>query len=134
MRYTTILDLRDWPNLYRNINIRLVYLHLCLCSGYHDYNRDVTKISVRGLAADSGLTESAVRHALRQLEKYKIIKRKNGTTMVAKWLKEQSITPRTQASQGGTITAHLATSTRDAKAVTKEEYLRMKQAREEQRK
>lgn len=103
MRYTTILDLRDWPALYRNHNVRLVYLHLVLIAGYHDNNRDKACISLRQLSADVGLTLSTIRHALTILERQRIIKRTTGGIMVAKWLKEPTITPR-QRKSVGTIT------------------------------
>lgn len=108
MRYTTIIDLREWPKLYANANIRLVYFHLVLISGYHDQNRDLTHISIRQLAYEAGLTVSATRHALRQLEKVKLIKRQPGTTIVAKWLKEQPISKR-QNKLSGAITDHVLT-------------------------
>ena len=103
MRYTTILDLRDWPALYRNHNIRLVYMHLVLIAGYHDNNRDKACISLRQLSADVGLTLSTIRHALTTLERQRIIKRVQGGIMVAKWLKDPTITPR-QRKGVGTIT------------------------------
>lgn len=105
MRYTTIIDLREWPQAYRNINIRLVYYHLAMVAGYHDYNRDVTEISVRSLAADTGCTVSAVRHALHILEALQLIKRKGRATYVRKWLTTPKTTPRKQSNTtaGGTI-------------------------------
>lgn len=103
MRYTTILDLRDWPALYKNHNVRLVYLHLVLIAGYHDDNRDKACISLRQLSADVGLTLSTIRHALEVLERTRIIKRTSNGIMVAKWLKEATITPR-QRKRVGTIT------------------------------
>lgn len=133
MRYTTILDLRDWPSLYKNHNIRLVYLHLVFISGYHDYNRDVANISLRRLAADTGITESACRNALAKLEKYRIITRKDSRIMVRKWLENMPITDRPKSNRAGGVVVETAQSTRDPKAVTKEEWLRMKQAREEKK-
>lgn len=103
MRYTTILDLRDWPLLYKNHNVRLLYLHLVLIARYEDTYKDWAKISIRKLAVDSGLTESACRHALKVLEKAKLIRRRDGWIWVAKWLKEPTITPR-QRKSVGTIT------------------------------
>lgn len=104
MRYTTIIDLREWPQAYRNTNIRLVYYHLAMVAGYHDYNRDVTEISIRSLSADTGVTISAVRHALRILEGLQLIKRKDGKTFVRKWLAEKKPSPR-QGKGGGAIDA-----------------------------
>lgn len=130
MRYTTLLDLREWPSLYANHNIRLVYLHLVLVAGYHDHNRDLTNISIRRLSEETGITISAVRNALEQLEKVRLIKRKKGVTFVVKYLKEQPITPRTTKSQGS-IDAHEAPSTRSGNAITREEYLRRKKEKQE---
>lgn len=106
MRYTTILDLRDWPLLYKNQNVRLLYLHLVLIARYEDTYKDWAKISIRKLAVDAGLTDSACRHALRVLEKAKIIRRRDGWIWVAKWLKEPTVTKR-QSTQVGSITDHL---------------------------
>lgn len=99
MRYTTIIDISEMPDLYRNLNTRAVYLHLVLKSGYHDNDRDKSTLSIRRLAADSGLTVSAVRNALQQLEKASMIERaSDGTTTVRKWILETKPTPRTKAS------------------------------------
>ena len=106
MRYTTILDLRDWPLLYKNPNVRLLYLHLVLIARYEDTYKDWAKISIRKLAVDAGLTYSACRHALRVLEKAKIIRRRDGWICVAQWLKEPTVTKR-QSTQVGSITDHL---------------------------
>lgn len=94
MRYTTILDLRDWPLIYRNQNARLLYMHLVLISGYHDYNRDFANISIRRLADDVGLSVSATRHALGLLDRAKIIQRHGTGWLVRKYLKEQPISKR----------------------------------------
>lgn len=104
MRYTTIIDISEMPELYRNLNTRAVYLHLVLKSGYHDADRDKSKLSIRRLAAESGLTVSAVRNALQQLEKASMIERlSDGTTIVRKWILEMKPTTRTKAttSSGG---------------------------------
>ena len=76
-----------------------------MVAGYHDYNRDVTQISVRSLAADTGCTISAVRHALHILEALQLIKRKGRATYVRKWLTTPKTTPRKQSNTaaGGTI-------------------------------
>lgn len=68
MRYTTIIDITEDRALYRNQAARLVYLHLVLKSGYHDDDRDIAVLSIRSMAADIGLTVSAVRHAIAKLQ------------------------------------------------------------------
>lgn len=94
MRYTTLIDLRDYPGLYRNHNVRLVYMHLVLVAGYHDANRDIVSASLRTMAADIGVSMSALRHALAVLAKAKLIQRRQGRLYVAKWLPEQRVSKR----------------------------------------
>lgn len=99
MRYTTIIDISEYRYLYRNVNVRLVYLHLVLKSGYHDHDRDQVRISYRSLAADSGLTLSQVRHAIKILIKWHMLIRKDNTWTVRKWCQEQTITTRAKSSK-----------------------------------
>lgn len=94
MRYTTIIDLSEFPAVYRNKNVRLVYLHLVLKSGYHDNDRDLIDISIRNLAWSTGLSVSATRHALRILEQARMIKRSGPLWHVRKFIIDQEITPR----------------------------------------
>lgn len=94
MRYTTVIDIREDPVIYRNHNCRILYLHLCLVAGYHDHNRDKVFVSLRNLAYDAGITFSACRHAIRILEKRNIIARKNGVIYVRKWIEETKPTSR----------------------------------------
>lgn len=128
MRYTTVIDITEWPSLYRNQNIRLVYLHLALCSGYHDYNRDLIKISIRRLAEATGLTVSAVRHALQQLEDHKLIKRKDSAIYVRKYVSDQPITPRGAAKKAkvGVVIDREPPSNKNPNAISREEYERRK--------
>lgn len=94
MRYTTIIDLSEFPAVYRNKNVRLVYLHLVLKSGYHDNDRDLIDISIRNLAWSVGLSVSATRHALHILEQARMIKRAGPLWHVRKFIIEQEISPR----------------------------------------
>lgn len=69
MRYTKIVDIRDLE-IYKNQNIRLVYLHLCLMA---DTRTNEVTLS-RSLACDRiGVTPAAYRHALEQLQKAGLI-------------------------------------------------------------
>lgn len=86
MRYTTIIDIRELPQIWNNQNIARAYLFLCLASGYHDADRDLVKVSVRGLAALTGLSVAASRHALTQLQKAGLITRQGGTWRVIKFV------------------------------------------------
>lgn len=96
MRYTTIIDLSEFPAVYRNKNVRLVYLHLVLKSGYHDQDRDLIDISIRNLAWSVGLSVSATRHALHILEQARMLKRSGPLWHVRKFIIEQEITPRSK--------------------------------------
>lgn len=109
MRYTTLIDIRELPTVYRNTNARLVYLHLALVAGYHDHDRDLANVSLRRLAMDAGLTVAATRHALAVLERAQLIKRQGSVIMVRKWLAEQPVTARPKsAKQQAKITAEAA--------------------------
>lgn len=96
MRYTTLIDITELPSVYRNINARLVYLHLALKSGYHDNDRDQCNISIRQLAISAGLTVSATRHALHVLMAANLLTKVGGVWVVKKWLVEDPPTPRTR--------------------------------------
>ena len=92
MRYTTIIDISQAPDLYRSESVRLLYLHLCMRCGYHDDDKGLVRQSIRAMAADTGLTISAVRHAMRVLEKWSLLKRYRGKLYVRNWCEEQPIT------------------------------------------
>lgn len=99
MRYTTVIDITEVPQVYRNPNARLVYLHLALKSGYHDDDRDLTDISIRRLAAAVGLTTSATRHAIAQLQTARLVDRQGPVWHVKKWVVESNITPRAKTAR-----------------------------------
>lgn len=86
MRYTTIIDIREVPAIYRNQNSRLVYLHLVLVSGYHETDRDEVHVSIRALAGQVGLSVAAVRNALHMLEQAGLVSRVGGVLRVAKYV------------------------------------------------
>ena len=92
MRYTTIIDISQTPDLYRSESVRLLYLHLCMRCGYHDDDKGLVRQSIRAMASDTGLTISAVRHAMRVLEKWSLLKRYRGKLYVRNWCEEQPIT------------------------------------------
>lgn len=97
MRYTTVIDISEIPAIYRSQNARLTYMHLVLRCGYHDTDRDIADISVRRLALEVGVSVSAVRHALRLLERFKLIEKQGNVWVVKKWIQAEPITPRKQA-------------------------------------
>lgn len=94
MRYTTVIDISELSEIYKNPTARLIYLHLSLKAGYHDADRDLVKLSIRRLSADVGVTVSATRHALHQLERSGLLTREGELWRVKKWLEEQQITTR----------------------------------------
>lgn len=97
MRYTTVIDITDYTQIYRNLNARLVYIHMALKAGYHDDDRDICRLSIRSLAADVGITVSATRNALLQLEKSGLISKSSDCWIVKKWVATETPSPRTQA-------------------------------------
>lgn len=94
MRYTTIIDITEQPEIYRNLAARLLYLHLVLKSGYHDDDRDMISTSIRRISADTGISVSAARHALRLLEASGLVNRKGPRWSVVKWVMTKEITAR----------------------------------------
>lgn len=99
MRYTTIIDISDIPTVYRNINTRLVYLHMVLRSGWHDVDRDLVEVSIRQLSYQLGMTVSTVRHSLLILERVGLIKRQGSMWWVKKWIVEETPTPRARTAK-----------------------------------
>lgn len=94
MRYTTIIDISEYPVIYRNINVRLLYLHLVLKSGYHENDRDIADTSLRRLQGETGLTLSAIRHAVKILERSNLISRQGSLINVKKFVLSETIEPR----------------------------------------
>ena len=103
MRYTTIIDISEFPSLYKNPNVRLVYLHLVLKCGYHDDDRDLYGVSIRRLSFEVGLTISATRHALQQLESSGMIRRQGPMLQIRKWVYERPITSRPKSAEKARI-------------------------------
>lgn len=142
MRYTTIIDITQSPAVYQSQSCRMVYLHLCLTCGYHDNDKGLVRKSLRSIAQDTQLTLSAVRHALKVLERYQLVKRWRGRLYVRTWVDEQPITTpakrarkakqedaeRALAAENRRHNEQLQQSIKDSKerAVSYEEYLKSK--------
>lgn len=94
MRYTTIIDIREFRRIWRSDSCRTLYLYACLACGYEDYNRDLLQESIRKLSEHTGLTVSATRHALVQLSKARLVVKTAKGYKVAKWLESPTISPR----------------------------------------
>ena len=85
MRYTTIIDITECPEIYSCLSARIIYLHLVLKAGWGQRNLDYCAFSIRSLQGDLGMTFAAVRHGLAVLEKYGMIKRGPGGCYVRKY-------------------------------------------------
>lgn len=94
MRYTTVIDLRDYPQAYKSQSVRILYLHMCLTAGYHEEDRDIVTISIRRLAMSTGLTVSATRHAMAVLEHIGLLKKTTRGLLVTKWVASEQIQAR----------------------------------------
>lgn len=91
-----MIDISDMPEVYRNQAARLLYIHMALCAGYHDDDRDLVRQSLRVMAARAGLTLSAVRHALGLLQRAGLVSREGEAWKVKKWFVDTPPTPRRQ--------------------------------------
>lgn len=85
MRYTTIIDITECPQVYTCMSARLIYFHLVLKAGWGERNQDYCACSIRSLQGDLGMTFAAVRHGLAVLEKYGMIRRGPGGCYVRKF-------------------------------------------------
>lgn len=94
MRYTTVIDISEIPEIYRNKNVCRLYFHLCLKAGYHDDDRDVVKLSIRGMAYETGLSLSAIRNAIGQLLKHGLLEKTADSLKVRKFVVEMPISKR----------------------------------------
>lgn len=91
-----MIDISDMPEVYRNQAARLLYIHMALCAGYHDDDRDLVRQSLRVMAVRAGLTLSAVRHALGLLQRAGLVSREGEAWRVRKWFVDTPPTPRRQ--------------------------------------
>lgn len=96
MRYTTVIDISEYPTLYGNVHCRILYFHMALKAGYHDEDRDIYRGSIRTLAVQSGLTVSATRHALAVLSRANLLTKVDNGWRVTKWVLTPSITARSK--------------------------------------
>lgn len=99
MRYTTIIDITDIPQVYNNINATRIYLHLCLTCGFTADDMDTIRISYRQLAAILNMTLSAVRHSLSLLNRYHLITIEDNIISVRKYLPKASYKDRPKTQQ-----------------------------------
>lgn len=93
MRYTTLIDIRG-TKAYASPSVRLLYIHLVLASGYHAEDLDQVRVSIRGLAEQTRLSVSAVRHGLKVLAKLNLVSREGDHLRVAKYVVQDGIPKR----------------------------------------
>lgn len=74
MRYTTIIDISEYPVLYNCMSARIIYLHLVLKAGWGERNLDYVRGSIRSLQGELHMTFAATRHGLNVLRKMGMIK------------------------------------------------------------
>lgn len=85
------------PAVFRCRNAVWLYYFMSMKAGYHDDDRDILDMSLTQLANASGLTVSAVRHAIRVLVNAHLVKRDGQHAWtIRKWIQESTITPRRQ--------------------------------------
>lgn len=94
MRYTTIIDISECREVWRCESAVKLYLYLVLKCGYHEHDRDKLRKSVRALAADVGLSDSACRHAINVLTRWQLLKHKDGWFWVRKYVAPAEIAKR----------------------------------------
>lgn len=81
MRYARIVDIRELP-LYRNINCRVLYLHLVLSAPWQTdqwHTEGVISTGLRTLANEVGMSYQQLRTALAQLQKAGLISTQGAT-------------------------------------------------------
>lgn len=99
MRYTTIIDITEYPGIWASASCRALYLYLVLKSGWHDDDRDMIRSSIRQLAMATGLTKSATEHAIRQLIKAGLLDKVGQAYRVTKWTLQPKPSPRPRQDQ-----------------------------------
>ena len=124
MRYTTLIDITEYPSIWRNNNAIKLYVYMTLKCGYHDDDRDMIKAGYRTLAAATGMTTEACRHALKMLQREGLLSRDGDSWRVTKFVLERKITKRALKSVGVIETDEEARQKQEAKEAaerTKEE-------------
>lgn len=99
MRYTTVIDISDIADIYRNPAAVRVYIHMTLKCGYHDTDRDIYTGSIRRIMADLGLSLSATRHAIKVLQSHNLVRLQGGVYIITKYIPSETITPRAKTAK-----------------------------------
>lgn len=100
MRYTTVIDITTITDVWRNKNTARLYYYMAMVCGYQDNDRDLLDKSIRGLAADAGMTISACRNALRQLQRSGLLtKEQDGHWRICKFVLQDKPSKRAKTKQ-----------------------------------
>lgn len=99
MRYTTVIDVSEIAEIYRNPTAVRVYIHMTLKCGYHDADRDIYTGSIRRLMADLGLSLSATRHAIKVLQAHHLVRLQGGVYIITKYIPSETIMPRAKTAK-----------------------------------
>lgn len=99
MRYTTVIDISEIAEIYRNPAAVRVYIHMTLKCGYHDTDRDIYTGSIRRIMADLGLSLSAARHAIKVLQAHHLVRLQGGVYVITKYIPSEVITPRAKTAK-----------------------------------
>lgn len=105
MRYTTTIVITEVKAVWRNANASRLYTWMACGCGYHDNDRDLLRASLGVMAAETGLTISAVRNGLKLLQRHNLVRRVDGNQWhVAKWIAPEKPSARPKASvKGGDV-------------------------------
>lgn len=126
MRYTTVIDVTEIADVWKNPNICRLYFYMALKCGYHDDDRDILRISLRNLAMQSSLTLSSTRHALSVLKNVKLVAKEKDAWRITKFVLEKKPTNRTQKTTATMSASEEAAEKARAADMKKEEEMRMK--------
>lgn len=100
MRYTTVIDISDEPELCRNHTTVVVYYFLCVKCGWHSDDLDVYRQGVRFLASTLGVSYSACRNSIRMLVKHRLLEVLDGGGLkVRKFVEPLNLPKRTAKPQ-----------------------------------
>lgn len=113
MRFTTLIDITEYPQIWKSQSATRLYILLTLKCGYHDDDRDLIRLSLHTMEAEAGLSFSAVRHALKILMKAGLLVKENDGFRVTKWCAEKKITERSKKT-GTAVTEESQAAVREA--------------------
>lgn len=108
-----MIDITEYPQVWRSESATRLYVLLTLKCGYHDDDRDQIRLSLHTMEAETGLTFSAVRHAIKTLMKAGLLVKEENGFRVVKWCAEKKITERSRKT-GSAVTEESQAAVREA--------------------